>query len=163
MLPVNANKDQGGVLGCFCVSRHLKANTHSDVSKIFPSLPAVVAARRGSRRGYLSSLRHGAAAVGSAAAVHHLVPRLEQTQAQRATQVPGPKDAHHLRLRGAHGMQSHALWLHLSLGSHAGNHTVGKTVWFPGGGWFILPWNMTPTRPLPPQTCVLVVLLLFHL
>lgn len=92
----------------------------ADVSTIFLSLPAVLP-RRGHAEGYLSSLRHGAAAVRSAAAVHHPVPRLKQAQTQRATQVSGPEDAHHLRLRGArcaHGMHSKAHWLHLSLDSH---------------------------------------------
>lgn len=110
VLPVNANKDQGGVLGRFCVGGHLEGNTRSEACS-HPS--------PWSCGGYLSSLRHGAAAVGSAAAVHHPVPRLEQAQAQRATQVPRPEDAHHLRVtRGAHRMQSHAVWLRVSLRSH---------------------------------------------
>lgn len=113
VLPVNADKDQGGFLGCFCVGRHLKGNARSDACTVF----RWTAPR--SCGGYLGPLRHGAAAVGSAAAVHHPVPRLEQAQAQGATQVPRPEDAHHLRgARGAHRMQSHAVWPHISLHSH---------------------------------------------
>ncbi len=65
---------------------------------------------------YLSSLRQGATAVGSAAAVHNPVARLEQTLAQRAPKVPSPKDTQQLLLRGsccAQRTQRHALWLHL--------------------------------------------------
>lgn len=82
-----------------------------------------VSARRpnrggGGAGGYLSSLRHGTAAGRSAAAVHHPVPRLEQAQAQGATQVPGPEDAHRLGLRVTQRMQGHALWLPPSLRCH---------------------------------------------
>lgn len=47
---------------------------------------------------YLSSRRHGAAALGSAAAVDHLVASLEEALAQRAPEVSGPKDAEGLLL-----------------------------------------------------------------
>lgn len=70
---------------------------------------------------YLSSWRHGAAAVGSAAAVHHPVARLEQAQAQGAPQVAGPEDTQRLWKRGsccAHRTQGHILRLHLSLFFH---------------------------------------------
>lgn len=65
---------------------------------------------------YLSSLRQGGTAVRSAAAVHYLVASLEQTLAQRAPEVPCPKDTQQLLLRGschAQRTQRHALWLHL--------------------------------------------------
>lgn len=65
---------------------------------------------------YLSSPRHGAAAVRSAAAVDHLVASLEEAQSQGAPHVPGPKDAQRLLLRCSCRTQRrerHAL-LHLS-------------------------------------------------
>lgn len=64
---------------------------------------------------YLSSLRQGATAVRSSAAVHHPVASLEQTLAQRAPQIPCPKDAQPL-LRGscrAQRTQRQTLRLHL--------------------------------------------------
>ena len=69
------------------------------------------------RVSYLSTLRQGATAVRSAAAIRHPVARLQQTQAQRAPQVPRPEDTQQLRHRGscrAQRMQRHALWLHLT-------------------------------------------------
>lgn len=65
---------------------------------------------------YLSSLRHGATAVRSAAAIDHPVASLVKAQAQRAPEVPGPKDAQRLLLRCiccTQRRQRHAL-LHLS-------------------------------------------------
>lgn len=70
---------------------------------------------------YQRSLRHRATAVRSAAAVHHPVARLEETQAQRPPQVSSPKDTQHRWLRGScytHWMQQHTLWLALTLFSH---------------------------------------------
>lgn len=65
---------------------------------------------------YLSSLRQRATAVRSAAAVYNPVASLEQTLAQRAPQVPCPKDTQQLLLWGsccAQRTQRHTLWLHL--------------------------------------------------
>lgn len=65
---------------------------------------------------YLSSLRQGATAVRSSTAVHYPVASLEQTLAQRAPQVPRPKDTQQLLLTGsccAQRTQWHALQLHL--------------------------------------------------
>lgn len=70
---------------------------------------------------YLSSWRHRATAVGSAAAVHHPVARLEQAQAQGAPQVAGPEDTQRLWKWGsfcARGTQGHILRPHLSLFFH---------------------------------------------
>lgn len=70
---------------------------------------------------YLSSLRQGATAVRSAAAIHHPVARLKQTQAQRPPQVPSPEDTQQLWQRGScctQRMQRHTLWLHLPLYFH---------------------------------------------
>lgn len=47
---------------------------------------------------YLSSLRHGAAAVRSAAAIDHPAASLEKALAQRAPEVPSPKDTQRLLL-----------------------------------------------------------------
>lgn len=50
------------------------------------------------KKRHLGSGRDGAAAVGSPAAVHHPVARLEQAQTQRAAQVARPIDAQSLWL-----------------------------------------------------------------
>lgn len=47
---------------------------------------------------YLSSQRHGPAALRSAAAIDHLVASLEKALAQRAPEVSGAKDAQRLLL-----------------------------------------------------------------
>lgn len=68
---------------------------------------------------YLSSLRHGSAAVRSAAAIDHPVASLEKAQAQRAPEVPSPKDAQRLLLRCSCGIQRRQRDALLHLSRHA--------------------------------------------
>lgn len=80
---------------------------------------------------YLSSWRHRATALRSAAAIDHLVASLQKALAQRAPKVSGPKDTQRLLLGFiccTERTQRHALWLQPSRhAAQADRHGINLT------------------------------------